>query len=193
MAGGLRYPNAATLTHAFSLMATYKTCIRRLHLTRLDQLTGDDLLQLMPEASGSRRSSRRIETTLVEGTVLCLHTTCQERLSDGTHADGAKASASGMGEGPVRLSEGFLGSLQALSVVECPKISDAGLAALLKHTASLQQVVLVPDDDGFVQGHSPRMVMHGAIPLQQNEVPAQLPSVLFDCPACRGRVSGLRW
>lgn len=177
MAGGLRYPNAAKLTRAFSLMATYKACIRRLHLTRLDHLTSDDLLQLTPEASCSRRSSRKIETTLVEGSVLCLHTTCQERLSDGTHADGARASASGTGEDPVRSCEGLLANLQALSVVECPKVSDAGLAAVLKHTASLQQVVLVPDDDGLVQGHSsPRIVMHAAGPLQQNEVRALNPS-----------------
>lgn len=172
MAGGLRYPNTASLTRAFSLMATYKTSIRRLHLIRLDRVTGDDLLQLTPEARASRRSSRKVETTLVEGSALCLHTTCQERLSDGTHADSTRASSSsGKFDYTERVEDGLLGRLEALSVIECPKVADTGLAALLKHTRSLQQVMLVPDDDGVVPGYtSPRMVMHAGVPSQHQEV-----------------------
>lgn len=171
MAGGLRYPNAAKLTRAFSLMATYKTCIRRLHLTRLDHITGDDLLQLTPAATYSRRSSRKIISTIVEGSVFCLHTTSQERLSDGSHADGAKASASGTCEDPIGAPEGLLGRLEALSVVECPKVSDSGLAAVLKHAVFLKQIVLVPDDDGVLPGHGgPRTVLHGGAAVQQNQV-----------------------
>lgn len=171
MAGGLRYPNKAKLTRAFSLMGTYKTSIRRLHLIRLDCITGDDLLQLTSAVRSSRRTSRRVETTFVAGSVLCLHTTCQERLSDGTHADSTRASASGTLDGRVCAEGGILEELEALSVIECPKVSDAGLAALLKHTVSLHQIVLVPDDDGVVHGHgSPRMVLHRDLAVQHEEV-----------------------
>eukprot|EP00892_Ulva_mutabilis_P000652 jgi/Ulvmu1/10588/UM065_0042.1 len=170
MVGGLHYPNKAKLTRAFSLMATYKSSIRRIHLIRLNCITDDDLLQLVTEAS-DRRASRRLESTFVQGSSLCLHTTCQERLSDGTHADSARTSTSGVLDNGTCDKSGILVRLEALSVIECPKLSDFGVAALLKHTVSLQQIVLVPDDDGVLPGYAtPFTVMHGGMPLPHQEI-----------------------
>lgn len=161
--GGLRYPNGAKLGKAFALMAACKPSIRQLHLIRLNQISGDDLMQLAPRQCSSR-SKAQDETTDLKANFPCLQKEVLTRVSDESSPPSGCASE----QFPER--ETFLQKLEALSILECPGVSDAGLAAVLAHTDSLLQIVLVPDDSRAGLGPSNPQTVQGDSSLLKSEV-----------------------
>jgi hypothetical protein len=180
-AGGLRYPNSSDMTRALSLMAVYKRSIRSLHLMRLENLTGSDLMLLAASDSSDRivmddRTPERLSSSLPNG--------LEPLASRISMAPSSKAlSSSGSSSCGSSRAWCFAHNLTAFSLMECSKVTDHELAAFFQATANLEFVALVPDDHvtstGVSSAHRTTLLEEGgpARPVCPAAAYAQMPFV----------------
>lgn len=152
-------------------MAAYKPTVRSLHLIRLENLTGSDLMLLtsdtpertswcgqVAEETSLERLSSSLPSSLHSDSGLEFLSAHIQQASQASHVRSSRERMSAEGSyswpGAAAATIGCVAQrLTAFSVMECSKVSDEEVAAFLAHTANLEFVSLVPDD--FVTSAQP--------------------------------------
>ena len=149
------------MSRSLSLMAAYKPTVRSLHLVRLENLTGSDLM-LLAANTPAQTSCCGQETD--ESPLDCLFCSMPCSLHSGAGLESLSAhiqqasQASHVRSSREKMSSGgsfteaaagmvcLAHRLTAFSMMECSKVSDKELAEFFAHTKNLEFVSLVPDD-----------------------------------------------
>lgn len=142
-------------------MAIYKPSVRSLHLVRLENLTGSDLMLLTsntpertswcgqePDDVPLERLSNSMPSSMPSESGLEPLAAHIQQASQASHVRSSreKMSTGGSSSGNSSSTGCVAHNLTCFSMMECSKVTDQELAEFFTHTKNLEFVSLVPDD-----------------------------------------------